>query len=122
MDKDLQKFSKALELFNGHYFWECHEALEELWLEEPRPLRYLYWTILQTATSLYHYEAKKLSGAYGQITKAKQKLDEVEANNIEQSEFFQRSLDKSEWNNFKALITNRDFNGLLKISLHFLDK
>lgn len=51
-----------------HYFnveqdyFECHEVMEELWLEEGRSP--LYQGLLQVAVSLYHFQNDNRSGAY----------------------------------------------------------
>lgn len=42
-------------------YYECHEVLEELWLEEGRDLR--YQGLLQVAVGLYHHSNRNVSGA-----------------------------------------------------------
>jgi uncharacterized protein len=41
------RFYKGLEMFNRGEYWEQHEALEEIWIEDQRPLRRLYQGILK---------------------------------------------------------------------------
>jgi len=47
-------FVKAISLFNRRYYWETHEVLEELWLEETGKTRTSYQAIIQGAAALYH--------------------------------------------------------------------
>ncbi|MFH5185452.1 DUF309 domain-containing protein [Paenibacillus sp. TAB 01] len=54
-------------------YFECHEVMEELWLEEGRAP--LYQGLLQVAVGLYHYRNGNLSGAVKLFTAAVQKLE-----------------------------------------------
>jgi len=45
---------KAISLFNRRYYWEAHEVLEEIWLEERSSIRLLYQAIIQAAAAYYH--------------------------------------------------------------------
>lgn len=47
-------FIYAASLFNRRYYWECHEALEELWLEEHGERKLFYQGLIQAAAALYH--------------------------------------------------------------------
>jgi predicted metal-dependent hydrolase len=44
----------AIEEFNQGLFFECHETLEDLWMDEPRPIRRLYQGILQIGVAFHH--------------------------------------------------------------------
>ncbi|GIP33917.1 DUF309 domain-containing protein [Paenibacillus sp. J2TS4] len=61
-----------------HYFnverdyFECHEVLEELWLEEGRNL--LYQGLLQVAVALYHHRNDNRNGARKMFAQAVNKL------------------------------------------------
>ncbi|AUN99782.1 DUF309 domain-containing protein [Bacteriovorax stolpii] len=70
-------------LFNAQKYWECHEEFEHHWLEEPGPLRNVYWAVIQVAAAMIHYREGNLTGARGLIYKAKQKFDRCEQNHIE---------------------------------------
>lgn len=48
------RFYDALSLLDRGEYFECHEVLEELWLEETTSLRLLYQGILQVAVGCYH--------------------------------------------------------------------
>lgn len=88
----------GLELFNAQKYWECHESLEHLWLEEPGPIRNIYWAIIQVAAALIHYRDKNPIGAEGLIYKAKNKLLRCEESFVE-NEFLLKSLN---WGDFKS--------------------
>ncbi|QKG83533.1 DUF309 domain-containing protein [Kroppenstedtia pulmonis] len=53
-------------------YFECHEVLEELWLEEGRDL--LYQGLLQVAVALYHYRNGNRNGARKLFYASLQKL------------------------------------------------
>jgi hypothetical protein len=54
---------QGLKLFNQGEYFECHEILEEAWLEETAPVRLMYQGILQIGVSLYHVKNKNWRGA-----------------------------------------------------------
>lgn len=58
-------------------YFECHEVMEELWLEEGRGP--LYQGLLQVAVGLYHYRNGNLGGAIKLFTAALAKLEDVPA-------------------------------------------
>ena len=71
----LEKIEQGLQLFNEQKYWECHEALEELWLEDRQdPIRNIYWAVIQVAAACIHYRDHNLIGAQGMISKAKEKF------------------------------------------------
>lgn len=47
-------FWTGIEEFNRGEFFECHETLEMIWMEEPGPIRELYQGILQIGVAFYH--------------------------------------------------------------------
>lgn len=54
-------------------YFECHEVMEELWLEEGRAP--LYQGLLQVAVGLYHHRNGNVSGAIKLMTAALEKLE-----------------------------------------------
>ncbi|MFD1396032.1 DUF309 domain-containing protein [Kroppenstedtia eburnea] len=55
-------FVKFIHHFNGDRdYYECHEVLEELWMEEGRDP--LYQGLLQVAVALYHHRNGNVNGA-----------------------------------------------------------
>ncbi len=57
------RFYKAIEEFNQGLFFECHETLEGLWLEENGEDRVFYQGILQIAAGYFKWEQGVLIGA-----------------------------------------------------------
>ncbi len=86
--------------FNAQKYWECHEDLEHHWLEEPGPLRNVYWAVIQVAAAMIHYRESNLTGARGLIFKAKQKFDRCEQYNIE-SDLLRSELS---WDELKKMV------------------
>ncbi len=103
-------------LYNQRQYWDCHENLEDLWIEDTADnARYVYWAVIQVATSLHHYERSNLVGAWGMLFKARQKFDECEKRHVETA-FMEECL---HWGEFKRLARNvprecklEDFNEL----------
>ena len=53
----------GFEQFNCGEFFEQHETLEDAWIAETDPVRYLYQGILQVGVGLYHLGRGNLYGA-----------------------------------------------------------
>ncbi len=114
--KHLKDISEGIKLYNQGKFWECHEELEDPWMEDAHDnVRYIYWAIIQAATALYHQEGENLIGARGMLTKAKDKLDKCEEYEIETPLLYQNLS----WQQFKDLLRKipdkpklKDFNEL----------
>ena len=71
----LKKMEEGVRLFNEQKYWECHEALEDVWMEDRQdPVRNIYWAVIQVAASCIHYRDSNLIGAQGMIYKAKEKF------------------------------------------------
>lgn len=45
---------RGVSLFNRRYYWETHEVLEAVWMDEFGPDRLFYQGLIQAAASLYH--------------------------------------------------------------------
>ncbi len=74
-EEHLKKMEEGIHLFNDQKYWECHESLEEIWLEDRTDnARYIYWAVIQVAAVCIHYRDGKLIGAQGMIAKAKEKF------------------------------------------------
>jgi uncharacterized protein len=54
---------RGIEEFNRGEFFEQHETLEEIWIEEQDPVRYLYQGILQVGVGFYHRRRNNFRGA-----------------------------------------------------------
>ena len=97
----LQLSTKGLELFNGQFYWECHEVFEDLWKEDRGDhARYVWWAIIQVAAAMIHYRNGKINGASGLIRKAKEKFAKCEQLNVE-TDIMEEYL---EWGRLKKLV------------------
>ncbi|MGE3609024.1 MAG: DUF309 domain-containing protein [Bacteriovoracaceae bacterium] len=66
---------EGVELFNQQKYWECHESLEDIWMEDRQDnARNVYWAVIQVAAACIHYRDNNLIGASGMIFKAKEKF------------------------------------------------
>lgn len=54
---------KGVEQFNQGLYFECHESLEEIWLEEHGEDRKFYQGIIQVSAGYYKWEQGVLIGA-----------------------------------------------------------
>jgi hypothetical protein len=71
-------YDRLYVLFLYHFnvtedYFECHEVMEQLWLEEGRPL--LHQGLLQVAVGLYHHRNGNVSGAIKLFSAGIQKLE-----------------------------------------------
>jgi len=71
----LEKMREGVKFFNEQKYWECHEALEDVWIEDRNdPARNVYWAVIQIAASCIHFRDGNIIGAQGMLSKAKEKL------------------------------------------------
>jgi uncharacterized protein len=63
MEPAPRRLRVGVHLFNAGEFFECHEVLEELWRDEPGPIRELYQGILQVGVGFYHLGRANHRGA-----------------------------------------------------------
>lgn len=119
----LENIKEGVQLFNQQRYWECHEALEDHWIEgRGDNARYVYWAIIQVAAAMIHYRDENLNGARGLIKKAKSKLIKIDELKV-CTNLLERYLS---WSKLKSLINNvpaeaelRDFSVLFEF--RFLD-
>lgn len=52
----------AVALFNKGYYWETHEVLEDVWMDEYGPTRSFLQGFIQAAAALYHVVAQNPAG------------------------------------------------------------
>lgn len=96
----LAVMEEGILLFNAQKYWECHEEFEHHWLEEPGPLRNVYWAVIQVAAAMIHYREGNLTGARGLINKSREKFERCEKFNVE-SELLYTELS---WNELKKMV------------------
>ena len=71
----LAKMEEGVRLFNDQMYWECHESLEDVWMEDRNDqARTVSWAVIQVAAACIHYRDHKIIGAQGMILKAKEKF------------------------------------------------
>lgn len=69
---------RGIEEFNRGEFFECHEYLEDAWMEEPGRVRFLYQGILQVGVGFYHLQNGNWRGATGVMRGGIERLREFE--------------------------------------------
>ncbi len=69
---------RGMEEFNKGEFYECHEYLEEAWMQEPGRVRFLYQGILQVGVGFYHLKNGNWRGATGLLRNGTARLKEFE--------------------------------------------
>jgi predicted metal-dependent hydrolase len=70
----------GIEEFNRGLFWEQHETLEHIWVNEPDPVRYLYQGILQVGVGFYHWRHGNWRGAVAKLRQGLEKLEPYRPN------------------------------------------
>lgn len=71
----LAKMEEGIHLFNEQKYWECHESLEDVWMEDKHDAaRTVSWAVIQVAAACIHYRDDKIIGAQGMINKAREKF------------------------------------------------
>ncbi len=70
------RFLKGIEEFNRQLFFECHETLEEIWLEDRGDDRNFYQGIIQIAAGYFKWQQGVPAGA---IKLWRSGLEKVEA-------------------------------------------
>ena len=69
------QFLKGIELFNQEQFYECHDTLEEIWLEETGEERGFLQGMIQVAVAFHHYQNGKWGAARSMLQLALEKLE-----------------------------------------------
>lgn len=69
----------GIALFNAGEFYECHEVLEEFWLQATGDERMLLHALIQAAAALLHYQRGNLKGAFSVQQRALTKLSQLPA-------------------------------------------
>lgn len=69
------QFKRGVEQFNNGYFFECHDTLEEIWMETVGHDRMFLQGLIQVSVGFYHLFNKNFKGAVSQFMKGLKKLD-----------------------------------------------
>lgn len=76
-----ERYTKGIWLFNNRHFFECHEILEELWLESIGTEKTFYQMIIHAAVCFVHWETGNRKGVLSLQHTFKQKAAQVSAGN-----------------------------------------
>ena len=57
------EFYKGLDYFNRGFYFESHDAWEEVWAEAKGKKKIFYQALIMVSVSLYHFENENLEGA-----------------------------------------------------------
>ncbi|MBI4442801.1 MAG: DUF309 domain-containing protein [Acidobacteria bacterium] len=68
---------EGIRLFNAAQFFDCHEALEEAWLEAAGPQKIFLQGLIQVAVSLHHLRQQNFAGARRLLAAGLEKLSET---------------------------------------------
>ena len=69
------RFLAAIDEFNRGLYYEAHETLEQLWLEDHGPERDFYQGIIQVAAGYFKWEQEVPQGAVKLLRSAIRKLE-----------------------------------------------
>jgi predicted metal-dependent hydrolase len=73
-----ERIAEGVDFFNREYFFEAHEAFEELWMEAREQMqRDLFHGLVNIATGFYHYRMDNRKGLQSQLQKGVDKLSQV---------------------------------------------
>jgi uncharacterized protein len=69
--------AQSVQLFNEQRFWECHEALEQIWRREKDPIeKAVQQGVILAASALVHAQRDEDAICLGMIPRALAKLDQ----------------------------------------------
>jgi hypothetical protein len=72
------RLEEGINFFNREYFFEAHDALEELWMEaREQTQRELFHGLVNIATGFYHYRMGNRKGMQSQLQKGVNKLSQM---------------------------------------------
>jgi predicted metal-dependent hydrolase len=66
---------QGIALFNNGDYFECHEAIEYAWINEPEPVRIMYQGILQIGVACYHIKNKNWRGSMKLLERGMPKME-----------------------------------------------
>jgi uncharacterized protein len=71
------EFYKGLELFNREFYYECHDAWEEVWGDAKGANKIFYQALIMSAVSLYHFGNENLEGALSCFQKSLKQFSQL---------------------------------------------
>lgn len=70
------RMAEGVAYFNREYFFEAHDAFEELWMDARDPIsRTLFHGLVHLATGFYHFRMNNFAGMQSQLHKGLAKLE-----------------------------------------------
>ena len=104
-------FARGIELFNTRYFFEAHEAWEEIWLHTAPPEKTFLQGLIQVTAAFHHHSRENLRGTKSLLRAGLLKLEDFPPHhrglNIEKLREAARRwlavLDRTETNSWPAL-------------------
>jgi len=70
------RFRTGIAEFNDRLFFECHETLEAIWMEDPNPRARLFFQgLIQVAVGFYHLGNLNFKGARNLLERGSGKLE-----------------------------------------------
>ncbi len=70
-----EQYREGIRLFNEEEFFECHDALEELWSETTGPDRKFLQGLIQASIALFHFGNENFGGAKKLYLSARKNLE-----------------------------------------------
>ena len=69
-----EQFTHGVEQFDQGFYFECHDTLEELWMETVGDDRLFLQGLIQVSVGLFHFYNRNFRGAVSQMEKGSKKL------------------------------------------------
>ncbi len=70
------EFQAGIALFNEERFYECHDAIEDIWLRESSDQRSFLQGLIQAAVAFHHYQEGKWGAARSMLRLSIEKLED----------------------------------------------
>ncbi len=71
------EFLEGVALFNEERFYECHDAIEDIWLRESSDQRAFLQGLIQAAVAFHHYQEGKWGAARSMLRLSLEKLEDT---------------------------------------------
>jgi hypothetical protein len=75
-DRDAELFARGVTLFNSRYFFEAHEAWEEIWLHTELPEKTFLQGLIQVTAAFHHHSRENLRGTKSLLRAGLMKLED----------------------------------------------
>jgi len=75
-DREAELFAHGVTLFNARYFFEAHEAWEEIWLYSAPPEKTFLQGLIQVTAAFHHHSRENLRGTKSLLRAGLLKLED----------------------------------------------